>query len=64
MLIRLTSIINERRGQANFQLVVIVSRGSTAPRNVGLKRTIQTHDEDFLSELGRSDALDKYWYVL
>lgn len=38
------SIIEERRGQANFQLVVI------------------THDEDFLSELGRSDALEKYWY--
>ncbi|KAH8924102.1 hypothetical protein BT69DRAFT_1280934 [Atractiella rhizophila] len=41
----LADIINERRSQSNFQLIVI------------------THDEEFLTELGKSGALDYYWRV-
>ncbi|KNZ54700.1 hypothetical protein VP01_287g3 [Puccinia sorghi] len=44
----LAEIIKERKDQANFQLVVIVSI---------------THDEEFLNRLGQSDVLDKYWRV-
>jgi DNA repair protein RAD50 len=41
----LADIIQERKAQSNFQLVVI------------------THDEDFLTALGASGALEKYWRV-